>query len=179
MHENLLKPQAAGGVVLFSGTSTVSGMLLAQKRLLTLLQHHAPRVAAPLLSRCQHTAENDAEVAEFRELVHDFASREIAPHAADIDRSNAFPGHVDLWAQMGHMGLHGTVYHELFSWTDRGKPADREWPVAGVTVPAEYGGLDLGYQQHCVAMEVRLQLAVTSFPDQCARTSNNACLCRS
>ena len=30
-------------------------------------------------------------------------------------------------------------------------------------MPAEYGGLDLGYQQHCVAMEVRLQLAIFRF----------------
>ena len=84
--------------------------MLANRKLLALLQRHAPRVAAPFLSRCQHTAESDAaEVAEFRELVHDFASREIAPHAAEIDKSNTFPHNVDLWTQMGHMGLHGAL----------------------------------------------------------------------
>eukprot|EP00955_Chlamydomonas_euryale_P046952 353536-Chlamydomonas_euryale.AAC.8 len=54
----------------------------------------------------------------------------IAPHAADIDRNNAFPEAVDLWAEMGAFGL------------------------LGVTAPTEYGGLGLGYAEHCIAMEV-------------------------
>jgi isovaleryl-CoA dehydrogenase len=80
----------------------------------------------------QHTeaaVDVDDATEEFRETVRDFAQRVVAPHAADIDRSNSFPKTENLWTAMGDFGLHG------------------------VTVPAEYGGLDLGYQMHCTAME--------------------------
>src|SRR5215472_9628715 len=50
-----------------------------------------------------------------------------ARFAAAIDRDNAFPR--QLWPQMGALGLHG------------------------ITVEEEYGGLGLGYLEHCVAME--------------------------
>ena len=62
-----------------------------------------------------------------REQVAAFSSTEIAPRAAEIDRSNDFP--VDLWAKMGAMGL------------------------LGITVEEEYGGAGMGYLEHCVAME--------------------------
>src|SRR5262244_3475984 len=62
-----------------------------------------------------------------RETVHDFAGDEIAPRAADIDRTNQFPR--DLWPKLGALGLHG------------------------ITVEEEYGGAGLGYLEHVVAME--------------------------
>ncbi len=62
-----------------------------------------------------------------RETVRDFAQDEIAPRAAEIDRTNQFPR--DLWPQMGELGLHG------------------------ITVEEEYGGAGLGYLEHVVAME--------------------------
>src|SRR5262249_11024946 len=62
-----------------------------------------------------------------RETVQDFASHEIAPRAADIDRTNEFPR--DLWPKIGAVGLHG------------------------ITVEEEYGGSGLGYLEHCVALE--------------------------
>src|SRR5690348_7887164 len=62
-----------------------------------------------------------------RQTVHDFASNEIAPRAAEIDRSNQFPR--DLWPKIGALGLHG------------------------ITAEEEYGGAGLGYLEHCVAME--------------------------
>ena len=45
------------------------------------------------------------EIGLLRETVHQFASTEIAPRAADIDRDNDFPR--DLWTKMGDLGLLG------------------------------------------------------------------------
>jgi isovaleryl-CoA dehydrogenase len=67
------------------------------------------------------------DIAALREAVRDFAQNEIAPRAADIDRDNLFP-HA-LWKKLGDLG------------------------VNGLTVPEEYGGTNLGYVAHMVAME--------------------------
>ena len=65
--------------------------------------------------------------AEVREAVRRFAQARIAPLAADIDRSNQFPA--GLWRELGSQGL------------------------LGLTVPDRWGGSDLGYLAHVVAME--------------------------
>ncbi|KIP12334.1 hypothetical protein PHLGIDRAFT_82139 [Phlebiopsis gigantea 11061_1 CR5-6] len=65
--------------------------------------------------------------AEFREAVREFAQKEVAPRAAEIDKSNNFPS--DLWEKMGSMGL------------------------LGITCSPDYGGLALGYFNHTLAME--------------------------
>jgi isovaleryl-CoA dehydrogenase len=62
-----------------------------------------------------------------RESVAHFVSGEIAPRAAEIDRSNEFPR--DLWPKLGRLGL------------------------LGITVEEHYGGSGLGYVAHAVAME--------------------------
>ncbi|MFO1075468.1 MAG: isovaleryl-CoA dehydrogenase [Geminicoccaceae bacterium] len=62
-----------------------------------------------------------------RDLVAGFAQREIAPLAAEIDRSNSFPR--QLWPKLGELGL------------------------LGVTVEEEYGGSGLGYLEHTVVVE--------------------------
>lgn len=66
------------------------------------------RNCIPSLCRGQHTLEHDdSDALEFRELVRDFAQRVVAPHAADIDRTNTFPQSINLWTELGQMGLHG------------------------------------------------------------------------
>jgi isovaleryl-CoA dehydrogenase len=68
------------------------------------------------------------EVADqLRATVRAFSAAEIAPRAAEIDKSNQFPR--ALWPRLGELGLHG------------------------ITVEEEYGGAGLGYLEHVVAME--------------------------
>ena len=49
----------------------------------------------------------ESDLQEFRETVQDFAQRNIAPWAADIDKLNTFPHSVNLWQEIGDFGLHG------------------------------------------------------------------------
>ncbi|MFO1433509.1 MAG: isovaleryl-CoA dehydrogenase [Candidatus Competibacteraceae bacterium] len=62
-----------------------------------------------------------------RHSVQAFAAKEIAPRAAEIDKSDEFP--MDLWCKFGDMGL------------------------LGITVEEDYGGVGMGYLAHIVAME--------------------------
>src|SRR5258708_10608973 len=68
-----------------------------------------------------------ADIDQLRDSVRDFAADEIAPLAAEIDRTDKFPR--QLWPKMGELGLHG------------------------ITVEEEFGGTAMGYLPHCVAME--------------------------
>ncbi|HEY1101953.1 MAG TPA: isovaleryl-CoA dehydrogenase [Burkholderiaceae bacterium] len=67
------------------------------------------------------------DIEALRDTVRDFAQAEIAPLAAEADRSDQFPMH--LWRKMGELG------------------------VLGITVPEEYGGANMGYLAHMIAME--------------------------
>ena len=62
-----------------------------------------------------------------RETVRNFAQDRIAPRASEIDEKNEFPR--DLWPELGALGL------------------------LGITVEGEYGGSELGYLAHVIAME--------------------------
>ncbi|HTQ01104.1 MAG TPA: isovaleryl-CoA dehydrogenase [Casimicrobiaceae bacterium] len=62
-----------------------------------------------------------------RATVQQFAADEIAPRAETIDRTNTFPP--ELWRKMGDLGL------------------------LGITVEEDYGGTNMGYLAHVVAME--------------------------
>src|ERR1700744_716586 len=62
-----------------------------------------------------------------RDSLAHFAAKEIAPRAAEIDRTDQFP--MDLWRKFGDLG------------------------VLGMTVSEEYGGTGLGYLAHMIAME--------------------------
>ena len=67
------------------------------------------------------------DIDALRESVRKFALEEIAPKSAEVDRSNDFP--MELWEMMGNLGLHG------------------------ITISEEFGGVDMGYLAHCVAVE--------------------------
>jgi isovaleryl-CoA dehydrogenase len=67
------------------------------------------------------------EIDMLRTSVRDFADEKIEPIAAEIDKTDRFP--IELWPEMGALGLHG------------------------ITVEEEYGGAGMGYLAHCVAME--------------------------
>src|SRR3954452_13291405 len=62
-----------------------------------------------------------------RDTIRAFATEEIAPRAADVDHQNVFPA--DLWRKFGDLGL------------------------LGITVEEEYGGSELGYLAHVIAVE--------------------------
>ncbi len=67
------------------------------------------------------------DVAALRDMMHKWAQDRIKPMAAGIDQSNDFPA--DLWREMGDLGL------------------------LGITVAERYGGADMGYLAHAVAVE--------------------------
>ncbi|MEG0822742.1 MAG: isovaleryl-CoA dehydrogenase [Burkholderiaceae bacterium] len=67
------------------------------------------------------------DIDALRHMVQGFAAKEIAPRAAEIDRTDQFP--MDLWRKFGELGL------------------------LGITAPEQYGGVNLGYLAHIVAME--------------------------
>ena len=67
------------------------------------------------------------DIDALRDAVREFAQTEIAPRAAEIDRNDQFP--MDLWRKMGDLG------------------------VLGITVGEEFGGANMGYLAHMVAME--------------------------
>jgi isovaleryl-CoA dehydrogenase len=69
----------------------------------------------------------DEDVEQLRETARRFAAERIAPMANRIDRQDGFP--MALWRELGALGL------------------------LGITVGEAYGGVDMGYLAHIVAME--------------------------
>ena len=73
------------------------------------------------------TFNHSDEIRALRDTLQDFVSKEITPRAADIDKSNQFPA--DLWKKFGDLGL------------------------LGMTAEEQYGGTQMGYLAHIIAME--------------------------
>ncbi|MEM9228264.1 MAG: acyl-CoA dehydrogenase family protein, partial [Pseudomonadota bacterium] len=69
----------------------------------------------------------DGDIESLRDMVHRWAQERVAPLAAEVDRSNAFPN--TLWSELGSLGL------------------------LGITVPEADGGAGMGYLAHTVAVE--------------------------
>ena len=67
------------------------------------------------------------DIEALREMTHRWAQERVKPLAAEIDRTNDFPP--ALWREMGDLGL------------------------LGITVGEEYGGADMGYLAHTIAVE--------------------------
>ncbi|MEM7733503.1 MAG: acyl-CoA dehydrogenase family protein, partial [Pseudomonadota bacterium] len=67
------------------------------------------------------------DVDALRDMTHRWAQERVKPLAAEIDRQNEFPA--ELWQEMGELGL------------------------LGITIPEAYGGADMGYLAHTVAIE--------------------------
>jgi isovaleryl-CoA dehydrogenase len=67
------------------------------------------------------------DIDSLRHAVHAYAQAEIAPIAEEIDRTDQFP--MEQWKKMGDLG------------------------VLGITVSEEYGGANMGYLAHMVALE--------------------------
>ena len=73
------------------------------------------------------TFDHGEDIAALRASIQQFAAREIAPRAAEMDKSDQFP--MDLWQKLGDLG------------------------VLGVTVAEQDGGIQMGYLAHIIAME--------------------------
>ena len=67
------------------------------------------------------------DIDALRDAVAAFSQAEIAPRAAEIDKTDQFP--MDAWKKMGDLG------------------------VLGITVAEQYGGANMGYLAHMIAME--------------------------
>ena len=83
-----------------------------------------------------------------RDMARDFASRELAPHAAEWDRNGGFPK--DMYQRMGALGL------------------------MGMLVPEEYGGADAGHLAYALAME---EISAGDVGTASAMSVNNSLVC--
>ena len=72
-------------------------------------------------------AELTAEQAQLRDMVREFAKKEIAPHSSEWDQQASFP--LELIQKLGSLGLMGIIF------------------------PEQYGGAGLGYVEYATALQ--------------------------
>lgn len=66
---------------------------------------------------------------QLRQTVFNFAQKELAPHAQEIDRTNEFKSLREFWGKLGGLG------------------------ALGITANSKYGGSDASYLDHVIIME--------------------------
>ncbi|XP_065350706.1 LOW QUALITY PROTEIN: isovaleryl-CoA dehydrogenase, mitochondrial-like [Cloeon dipterum] len=66
---------------------------------------------------------------QLRQTVFNFFQKELAPKAAEIDKTNNFPELREFWKKLGSLG------------------------TLGITASSKYGGSDGSYLDHCIIME--------------------------
>ncbi|KAL4710565.1 hypothetical protein ACJJTC_008967 [Scirpophaga incertulas] len=107
----------------------MSAGLVCVNRLLT-------RCASAASVRCmshypidEHVYGLSSEQIQLRKAVFDFAQKELAPKAAEIDKNNNFAEFREFWKKLGHLGL------------------------LGITANPDYGGTGGKYSDHCIIIE--------------------------
>lgn len=84
---------------------------------------------------CSYYPVNDSlfglteEQKQLRQTVFQFCQKELAPKAQEIDHTNEFKDMRNFWKKCGEMGF------------------------LGITAPAQYGGSEMAYLDHCLVME--------------------------
>ncbi|XP_011442388.3 isovaleryl-CoA dehydrogenase, mitochondrial isoform X1 [Magallana gigas] len=111
---------------------------MSTRKLFSLFSKPLFRCQSPLhlTSRCSsYFPVNDAlfgltpEQKQLRQTVFQFCEKELAPKADEIDKTNDFKDIKDFWRKCGELGL------------------------MGITAPAQYGGTEGTYLDHCLVME--------------------------
>jgi len=105
------------------------------RHLLKPLKLLSPRTCASSVRTLTHYPIDDTifglndEERQLRETLFNFFQKELAPKADEIDKQNNFPEMRDFWKKLGDLGL------------------------LGITANSNYGGSDMGYFDHVIAME--------------------------
>ncbi|KAJ3337576.1 hypothetical protein HDU93_000819 [Gonapodya sp. JEL0774] len=93
---------------------------------------------------------------QMRQVAHEWAQRELAPIAAEVDRTNQFP--MDMWKKMGDMGFLGITapgerWVHLQLEQEKDTPPRVTHPSTSPISQEQYGGTQMGYLAHVVIME--------------------------
>ncbi|CAH1793946.1 unnamed protein product [Owenia fusiformis] len=117
----------------------MAGRIFSKRVLGSLQSHscyrHAAKTSKQSKRSCSfHPIDDDMfglteEQKQLRQIAFNFAQKELAPKAYEIDKTNTFADIKDFWKKCGEMGF------------------------LGMTAPAKYGGSECGYMEHVIVME--------------------------
>jgi len=105
------------------------------RHLLKPLKLLSPRTCASSVRTLTHYPIDDTifglndEQRQLRETLFNFFQKELAPKADEIDKQNNFPEMREFWKKLGDLG------------------------ILGITANSNYGGSEMGYFDHVIAME--------------------------